>query len=75
MRSNRLEFTWVLGVNKNKASHLVWGLFATKPTPVKQKRDGIHINRLAVAVGVHQLLQLRGPLDAEEHLVAILQRK
>jgi hypothetical protein len=55
--------------------HLVRGLLASEPTAVKQECDGIHINRLAVAVGVHQLLQLSGSLDAEENLVAILQCK
>jgi hypothetical protein len=53
-------------------THLVWGLLATEPTAVKQECNGIHINGLTVAVGVHQLLQLGGSLDAEKHLVAVL---
>lgn len=54
---------------------LIRGLITPEPTTVEQKRDGIEIHRLAVTVGVHQLLELCGPLDAEENLVAILQSK
>jgi len=52
--------------------HLIGGLLATKPAAIKQECNGIHVHRLAVTIGVHQLLQLGGPLDAEEHLISVL---
>lgn len=51
---------------------LIRGLLTAKPAAIKKECNGIHVHRLAVAIGIHQLLQLGGPLDAEEHLVAIL---
>jgi hypothetical protein len=56
-------------------TYLVGGLLTPEPTTVEKKRYGIEIHGLAIAVCVHQLLQLCGPLDAEEDLVAILQNK
>jgi len=54
---------------------LIGCLLATEPTAVEKEGDGIEIHRLTVAVGVHQLLQLRGSLDSEEYLVAVLQNE
>lgn len=54
---------------------LVRGLLTTEPTTIKQESNGVEIHRLTVAVGVHQLLQLCGSLDPEEHLIAVLQNK
>jgi hypothetical protein len=65
------------GVNLVAVLHLqlIWGLLTTKPAAIKKECNGIHVHRLAVAIGVHQLLQLGGPLDTEEHLIAILSYK
>lgn len=58
--------------SKAELGHLIRGLLAAKPAAIKQECNGIHVHRLAVAIGVHQLLQLGGPLYAKEHLIAIL---
>ena len=58
-----------------RKANLIGCLLGAEPATVEKESDGIEIHRLAVAVGVHELLQLCGSLDAEENLVAILQNE
>lgn len=59
-------------LREGNRTYLIRGLLGTEPATIKQERDSRHIHRLAVAVGIHQLLQLGRSLDAKEHLIAIL---
>ena len=55
--------------------YLFGGLLTVEPTTIKEEHKGVGVHSLVVAVGVHQLLQPRGSLDAEEDLFAVLQNK
>lgn len=57
---------------KRSDLNLIWSLFSTETTPIKQESDGVEIHRLTVTVSGHQLLQLSGPLDPKKDFISIL---
>ncbi|WVY93590.1 hypothetical protein V8G54_032678 [Vigna mungo] len=61
-------------MNKKKDNtNLIRSLLSTKAPTIKEKSNGVEINRLSVTISIHKLFQLSAPLDPEEHFVPILQ--
>jgi hypothetical protein len=56
-------------------TYLSWGLLAIDPATIEEEHERVGAHGLVVAVGVHQLLEARGSLDAEEDLLAVLQSR
>jgi hypothetical protein len=53
-------------------THIVWSVWRIHPLPIEEKATGLDRLALPFAEGIHELLQLRRPLDLEEDFVVVV---
>ena len=71
-REVRHQKLWAVLSDPAKETHRVRRVVRLHPLAIKQKADGRGRLALPLAEGVHELLQLRRPLDFEEDFVVVV---